>query len=80
MQSDKIDLEELLAIKDPDAMITTTKGMMRVGDLDRSVIEFEDDHELTYVIEYRKDKELVHRSAHVQLKYGNSAESETSSF
>lgn len=49
-------------------MITTTKGMMDESLLDRELIVVEDDNELTQVIEYRFDGELVHRSVHVQLK------------
>jgi hypothetical protein len=43
------------------------------GDMDESLLEkkegvFEDDNELTTWVEYWKDAELVHRSAHVTLK------------
>ena len=80
MKTEKIDLVEKLSEKHPDTMITTTKGMMRVGDLVREVNEFENNNELTYAIEYWDGKELVHRSVHVQLKEGNEAESVAASF
>jgi hypothetical protein len=43
------------------------------GDMDESLLEkkegvFEDDNEYTTWVEYWKDAELVHRSAHVTLK------------
>lgn len=63
--------------------ISTNKGIMRKEFLDRKVVSFEDDNELTHAIEYRlKDGpvdengecELVHRSVHVQLKKNVAAE------
>ena len=50
------------------ALVTTT-----LGEIDESLLEkregtFEDDNELTTWVEYWKDAELVHRSAHVTLK------------
>jgi len=75
-----IDLKQVLAVKEPDTMISTTKGLMRVGDLNRSISEFEDDNELTYAIEYREGEELVHRSVHIQLKQSKAAESVAASF
>ena len=76
---EQIDLKELLAVKDPDTMITTTKGLMRVGDLERRVTEIENDNELTYVIEYF-EKPPIHRSVHVQLKKGTEAEGKLAEF
>ena len=55
--------------------VTTTKGDMDVSLLDREVIVFEDENELTHAIEYRlkteegeERAEVIHRSVHVQLK------------
>lgn len=50
------------------ALVTTI-----YGDMDESLLEkkegvFEDDNEYTTWVEYWKDAELVHRSAHVTLK------------
>lgn len=79
MGIEQIDLKEILAVKDPDTMITTTKGMVRVGDLERRVTEIENDNELTYVIEYF-EKPPIHRSVHVQLKEGSQAEGTIAEF
>jgi len=49
-------------------MITTTKGMMDETLLEKKIVTFEDENELTQAIEYYDDGELVHRSVHVQLK------------
>ena len=68
-------------INDVPEEITTTLGMMKTTYLDRKVIEFEDDNELTYAIEYRlksdPDGRIVHRSVHVQLKRNVIAEGVT---
>jgi len=80
MNVENIDLKEILAVKHPDTMITTTLGMMRVGDLARDVSEFENENELTYAISYTHGGELVHRSVHIQLKEGVDAESVAASF
>lgn len=68
-------------------MITTTKrtidnpkGLMDESKLDKKIIVFEDDNELTHAIEYRLDGELVHRSVHVQLKRNVVAESIAAAF
>jgi len=50
------------------AIVTTT-----LGDMDESLLEkregtVDNDNELTTWVEYWKDFELVHRSAHVTLK------------
>ena len=47
--------------------------LLQYGEMDDSLLEkkegtFEDDNELTTWVEYWKDAELVHRSAHVTLK------------
>lgn len=80
MNTEQIDLKELLAVKQPNTLITTTKGLMKVGDLTRKVVEFEDNNELTYNIQYWLDDEMVHESVHIQLKEGVDAESEAAQF
>jgi len=62
------------------ALVTTT-----LGDMDESLLEkregnFENDNESTSWVEYWKDGELVHRSAHVALKRMPSIGGETASF
>ena len=49
-------------------IVTTTYGDMDDSLLERRDGTFEDDNELTTWVEYWKDAELVHRSAHVALK------------
>ena len=49
-------------------IVTTTYGEMDDSLLERKDGTFEDDNELTTWVEYWKDGELVHRSAHVTLK------------
>jgi hypothetical protein len=49
-------------------MVTTTLGEMDESLLEKKEGTFEDDNELTTWVEYWKDGELVHRSAHVTLK------------
>lgn len=49
-------------------IVTTTYGDMDDSLLERKDGSFEDDNELTTWVEYWKDAELVHRSAHVTLK------------
>jgi len=62
-----------LLTHEPD-IVTTTLGDMPKEQLVREVIEFEDDNELTYAIEYRLKTdngalgEIVKRSVHIQLK------------
>ena len=50
------------------ALVTTTLGKMDEALLEKKEGTFEDDNELTTWVEYWKDGELVHRSAHVTLK------------
>jgi hypothetical protein len=50
------------------ALVTTTLGEMDESLLEKKEGTFEDDNELTTWVEYWKDGELVHRSAHVTLK------------
>jgi hypothetical protein len=49
-------------------LVTTTYGEMDDSLLEKREGTFEDDNELTTWVEYWKDTELVHRSAHVTLK------------
>ena len=60
-------------------MITTTKGLMDEALLDKREGTIENDNETTTWVEYWLGGELVHRSAHVQLKravvtFGETAE------
>ena len=50
------------------ALVNTTYGEMDESLLEKKEGTFEDDNELTTWVEYWKDAELVHRSAHVTLK------------
>jgi len=50
------------------ALVTTTLGEMDESLLEKREGTFEDDNEVTTWVEYWKDAELVHRSAHVTLK------------
>ena len=49
-------------------MVTTIYGEMDESLLEKKEGVFEDDNEYTTWVEYWKDAELVHRSAHVTLK------------
>ena len=80
MKFEQIDLEKLLAVPQPNDLITTTKGLMKAEDLTRKVIDFEDDNELTYNIQYWIGEEMVHESVHIQLKPGVAAASVAASF
>lgn len=62
--------------------IYTAKGIMPKSELDRKVVPFEDDNELTYAIEYclKGTDEIVRRSVHVQLKKNVVAESAAAEF
>lgn len=51
-------------------MIETTKGMMSEDALEKREGMFEDDNEKTSWVEYWYEGQLVHRSAHVNLKRG----------
>lgn len=56
-------------------MITTTKGEMDESLLEKREGNVDNDNEYTTWVEYWLDGELVHRSAHVQLKKNGGAES-----
>ena len=49
-------------------LITTTKGAMEESLLEKREGSVDNDNELTTWVEYWLEGELVHRSAHVQLK------------
>ena len=68
-----MNLQDKLRVKSPFEIVHTIHGDMKVGDLERKTIEFENDNELTYAIEYHLDSEMVHRSVHIQLKEGSEA-------
>jgi len=61
-------------------MITTTKGLMDEALLDKREGTIDNDNETTTWIEYWLGGELVHRSAHVQLKRAVVSFGETASF
>ena len=61
-------------------MITTTKGLMEESLLDKREGTIDNDNETTTWIEYWLGGELVHRSAHVQLKRAVVSFGETASF
>ena len=61
-------------------MITTTKGLMNEALLDKREGTIDNDNETTTWIEYWLGGELVHRSAHVQLKRAVVSFGETASF
>jgi hypothetical protein len=50
------------------ALVTTIYGEMDESLLEKKEGTFEDDNEIATWVEYWKDAELVHRSAHVTLK------------
>lgn len=58
--------------QNPDEQVRTLQGgqtvMMDRADLREKITVEEDDNELTHALEYYLNDELVHRSAHVQLK------------
>jgi hypothetical protein len=58
--------------QNPDEPVRTLQGgqtvMMDRADLREKITVEEDDNELTHALEYYLNDELVHRSAHVQLK------------
>lgn len=82
MATEQLDLQKALKVPYPDDLINTTKGPIRAGDLNRKVIETENDEHLTYAIEYRDntDEDPIHRSVHVQLKHSTAASSVAASF
>ena len=61
-------------------MITTTKGLMDEALLDKREGTIDNDNETTTWTEYWLGGELVHRSAHVQLKRAVVSFGETASF
>ena len=61
-------------------MITTTKGLMDEALLDKQEGTIDNDNETTTWIEYWLGGELVHRSAHVQLKRAVVSFGETAEF
>lgn len=54
--------------------------MMDADTLERKLVVFEDENELTQAIEYYQGTELVHRSVHVQLKTNVACESIAAQF
>ena len=61
-------------------MITTTKGEMDESLLEKREGSVDNDNESTTWVEYWLDGELVHRSAHVQLKKAVMLSSSVASF
>ena len=61
-------------------MITTTKGRMDESLLEKREGVVENDNEFTTWVEYWHEGELVHRSAHVQLKKTLVLSAEAASF
>ena len=61
-------------------MITTTKGFMDESLLEKREGVIDNDNELTTWVEYWHEGELVHRSAHVQLKKTLVLSAESASF
>ena len=62
------------------ALVTTTKGDMDESLLVKKEGSVDNDNELTTWVEYWLDGELVHRSAHVQLKKSVGLTVEAASF
>ncbi len=62
------------------ALVTTTKGEMDEALLEKREGNVDNDNEYTTWVEYWIDGELVHRSAHVQLKKAVSFAAEAASF
>lgn len=63
-----------------DELVTTTEGLIRAGDLIRTIEEYEDGDVLIYKIRYYLNKEEVHKSIHVQIKKGVEADAVAASF
>lgn len=61
-------------------MITTTKGLMEESLLEKREGVVDNDNEYTTWVEYWHEGELVHRSAHVQLKKTMVLSAEAASF
>ena len=62
------------------ALVTTTKGEMDETLLERREGSLDNDNESTTWVEYWLEGELVHRSAHVQLKKAVMLSSSVASF
>jgi len=62
------------------ALVTTTKGDMDDSLLEKKEGSVDNDNEYTTWVEYWLDGELVHRSAHVQLKKTVTLTSSVASF
>jgi hypothetical protein len=62
------------------ALVTTTKGEMDEALLAKKEGSVDNDNEFTTWVEYWLDGELVHRSAHVQLKKSVTLAASTASF
>jgi hypothetical protein len=62
------------------ALVTTTKGEMDESLLEKKEGSVDNDNESTTWVEYWLDGELVHRSAHVQLKKAVMFSAEAASF
>ena len=61
-------------------MVTTTKGEMDESLLEKREGSLDNDNETTTWVEYWLEGELVHRSAHVQLKKAVMLSSSVASF
>jgi len=61
-------------------LINTTKGQMDESLLEKIEGSIDNDNETTTWVEYWLDGELVHRSAHVQLKKAVTFSAEAASF
>jgi hypothetical protein len=61
-------------------MVTTTKGEMDESLLEKREGSLDNDNESTTWVEYWLEGELVHRSAHVQLKKAVMLSSSVASF
>jgi hypothetical protein len=62
------------------ALVNTTKGEMDEALLEKREGNVDNDNEYTTWVEYWLDGELVHRSAHVQLKTSVVLSGSTASF
>ena len=62
------------------ALVTTTKGNMDDSLLEKREGTVDNENETTSWVEYWLDEELVHRSAHVQLKKTVTLTSSVASF
>ena len=62
------------------ALVTTTKGEIDEALLEKKEGSVDNDNESTTWVEYWLDGELVHRSAHVQLKKSVGLKIEAASF